>query len=158
VIQLHDTVHIEAAPERIWDWLDALPRHYRNWHPSHLDCRYVHGNHLTPGAALQMHERLHGKPHSLMCRADVVVPARLLRYSGRGVRGAFILEPAERGTRFTAQLEVGAPLPLIGRLLDPVLRRLMAKRLSAVQEHIREEGRNLKHLLEGQESAAAQGH
>jgi hypothetical protein len=34
----------------------------------------------------------------------------------------------------------------------------MAKRLSAVQEHMREEGQNLKHLLEGQEYAAAHGH
>jgi hypothetical protein len=144
-------VHIEAAPERIWNWLDGLPRHYREWHPSHLDCRYIRGNHLTEGAVLHVHERLHGKLHSLTLRADVVVPDRLLRYSGRGVRGAFILEPAGHGTRFTAQLEVGAPLPLIGRLVDPVLRRLMAKRLSEVQEHMREEGRNLKHLLEGQE-------
>jgi hypothetical protein len=97
---------------------------------------------------LRVRERLHGKPHSLTLRADVVVPDRLVRYSGRGFRGAFILEPAGRGTRFTAQLEVGLPLPLIGRLLDPVLRRLMANRLSAVQEHMREEGQNLKHLLE----------
>jgi hypothetical protein len=127
-------VHIEATPERIWNWPDGLPDHCRDWHPSHLDCRYVRGNHLTEGAILDVHERLHGKPHSLTLRADVVVPDRLLRYSGRGVLGAFILEPAGNGTRFTAQLDVGAHLPLIGRLLDPVLRRLMAKRLSAVQE------------------------
>jgi hypothetical protein len=149
MIRLHDTVHIEATPEQIWAWLDGLPRHYRDWHPSHLDCRYLRGNHLSMGAVLRVDERLHRKPHSLTLRADVVTPNRLLRYSGRGFRGAFILEPSGNGTRFTAQLEMGAPLPLIGRLLDPVLRRVMARRLSAVQEHMHEEGRNLKHLLEG---------
>ena len=151
MILLHDTVHIEATPERIWAWLDELPRHYRDWHPSHIDCRYVRGNHLTVGAVLRLHEHLHGKPHSFALRADVVVPGQLLRYSGRGFRGTFMLEPAGTGASFTAQLEVGARLPLIGRLLDPVLRRLLARRLSAVQEHMREEGRNLKLLLEGQQ-------
>jgi hypothetical protein len=152
-------VYIEASPERIWAWLDGLPGHYRDWHPSHLDCRYVRGSHLTAGAVLHVLERLHGRTHSLTLRADVIVPDRLLRYSGRGFRGAFILEPAGNGTRFTAQLEVGAPLPLIGRLVDPVLRRLIATRLSAVQGHMREEGQNLKHLLEAEAQAGgdAQG-
>jgi len=147
VIRLHDTVHIEAPPERVWAWLDGLPRHYRDWHPAHVDCRYVRENHLTTGAVLQLDERLHGKPHSLTLRADVVVPGQLLRYSGRGVRGAFILEPVGNGTRFTAQLELGSRLPMIGRLLDPVLRRLLAQRLSDIQEHMREESQNLKHLF-----------
>ena len=148
MIRLHDTVHINATPERIWAWLDRLPRHYRDWHPSHVGCRYVRGDHLSVGAVLRVCERLHGKLHSLTLRADVIVPDRLLRYSGRGFRGAFMLEPAGTGTRFTAQLEVGTDLPFIGRLLDLVLRRLMATRLSAIQEHMREEGQNLKRLLE----------
>lgn len=149
MIRLHDTVHIETPPQRVWAWLDALPRHYRDWHPSHLDCRYVRGNHLSAGAVLHVDERLHGKPHSLILHADVVVPNRLLRYYGRGVRGAFILEPVGQDTRFTAELELGMRLPVIGRLLDSVLQRLLAKRLAAVQEHMREEGQNLKQLLEG---------
>jgi len=39
---------------------------------------------------------------------------------------------------------------MIGRLLDFLLHRLMAQRLSSIQEHMREEGQNLKHLLEAQ--------
>ena len=39
-------------------------------------------------------------------------------------------------------------LPLVGWLLDIMLRRVLAKRLSAFQVHMREESRNLKQLLE----------
>jgi hypothetical protein len=84
----------------------------------------------------------------LTLHADVVVPHRLLRYSGRGFRGAFILDPVGAGTRFTAELELGSRLPVIGWLLDLVLRRWLAQRLCAVREHMREEGERLKHLLE----------
>jgi hypothetical protein len=145
-------VYIEATPRQVWAWLDELPHHYRDWHPSHLDCRYVRGKHLAAGTVLRMDERLHGRPHSVLLRADVVVPNRLLRYSGRGVRGAFVLEPVGSGTQFTAELDVGVRLPLIGRILDPVLHRVVGKRLSAVRDHMREEGRNLKHILEVQSS------
>ena len=148
VVRLHDTVLIQVPPDRVWAWLTDLPRHYREWHPAHLDCRYVRGNSLTTGAALQVVEQLHGKPHSLKLHATVVVPNRLLRYTGRGFQGAFILEPAERGTCFTAELELGIHLPVVGRLLDTVLRRLLAKRLTAFQVHMREEGQKLKELLE----------
>lgn len=148
MIQLRDTVDIQAPPERVWAWLNELPHHYRDWHPAHIDCRYIRGDNLAVGAVLQVNEYLHEKPHSLMLHADVVVPDRLLRYSGRGFRGAFILEPVDEGTRFTAELEFGICLPLGGRLLDVVLRRVLAKRLSAFQTHMREEGENLRRLLE----------
>jgi hypothetical protein len=150
VVQLRDSVLIHVPPERVWAWLNELPRHYRAWHPAHADCRYVRGDRLTVGAVLQVDEQLHEKPHSLRLHADVVVPYRLLRYSGRGFRGAFVLEPAKEGTRFIAELEFGLALPLVGRLIDVVLRRLLANRLAAVQVHMREEGVSLKQLLEAE--------
>jgi hypothetical protein len=153
VVQLRDTVFIRVPPERVWAWLTELPRHYRAWHPSHVDCRYVRGDTLKVGAVLQVEEQLHGKAHALRLHADAVVPQRLLRYSGRGFRGGFILEPAKQGTRFTAELEFGLSLPLVGRLLDVVLGRWLANRLSAFQAHMREEGVNLKQLLEAERAA-----
>lgn len=153
MIELRDSVVIHVPPERVWAWLSELPMHYREWHPAHVDGRYAQGDQLAVGALLQVDERLHGKPHSLKFRADVVVPHRLLRYSGRGFRGAFVLEPTEEGTRFTAELAFGLRLPFIERLLDRVLRRWLASRLSALQAHMREEGVNLKQLLEAGHAA-----
>jgi hypothetical protein len=153
VIRLRDSVLIQVPPEDVWAWLSELPRRYRNWHPAHIDCRYIRGDSLTVGAVLQVDEQLHGKPHSLRLHADVVVPHRLLRYSGRGFRGEFLLESVKEGTLFTAELEFGLRLPLVGRLLDLVFRRALAGRLSALQVHMREEGANLKRLLEAEHTA-----
>jgi hypothetical protein len=157
VIRLADTVDIAVPPQRVWKWLDDMPRHYRDWHPSHRDCRYVRGDHLLAGAVLCVQEELHGRQHALTLHADVAEPDRELRFRGRGVRGAFLLEPSASGTRFTAQLDVGTPVPGIGGLVDVVLRRALAARLRAIQEHMREEGRNPKRLLEAEAQTGRHG-
>lgn len=64
-----------------------------------------------------------------------------------------VLEPVNESTRFIAELEFGLCLPLVGWLLDSVLRRVLAKRLSAFRVHLREESQNLKLLLEARPAA-----
>jgi hypothetical protein len=100
-------------------------------------------------------EELHGRAHRLKLLATEIVPNRLLQYSSRGLRGTFVLEEANGSTRFTATLSFGIAVPWIGRIADLVLGRMFAHRLAAVREHMREEGRNLKYLLE--RGAARQG-
>jgi uncharacterized protein YndB with AHSA1/START domain len=148
VIQLRDTVFIETPPQKVWAWLADLPDHYREWHPAHVRCWYEHGNALQAGAILGVEEELHGRLHRLKLRTTEIVPDRLLRYSGWGLRGAFLLEGANGGTRFTSTLGFGVAVPLIGPLADWALGHLFGTRLAAVQEHMHEEGRNLKRLLE----------
>lgn len=148
MIRLCDSILINVPPERIWAWLNDLPLHYRDWHPGHVTCRYEQGKSLETGAMLYVEEYIHQRLHRLRLRATEVVPVRLMRYRSRGFRGAFILEPAEQGTRFTAELDFGTTTPVIARILDAVLRRLMKRQLSALQTHMQEEGGNLKAILE----------
>jgi hypothetical protein len=103
---------------------------------------------LEAGAILAVEEELHGRVHRLKLRATEAVPDRLLRFVSWGLQGAFSLEAANGGTRFTATLSFGVAAPLIGQAVDRLLGRAFAKRLAAVQEHMHEEGRNLKRLLE----------
>ena len=148
VIELRDTVFMATPPQNVWAWLADLPGHYREWHPGHVRCWYEHGNVLQAGTVLAVEEELHGRPHHLKLRATEVVPNRLLRYSSWGLHGAFLLEEVNGGTRFTATLRFGVAVPLIGPLVERILSRVFATRLAAVQEHMHEEGRNLKRLLE----------
>jgi uncharacterized protein YndB with AHSA1/START domain len=148
MVEFAESVIINAPPEQVWAWLSDLPRHYREWHPAHVECRYIRGDHLTVGAVLLVVERLHGKQHRLQLRATEVVPNRLLRYASRGFRGAFELKPTDDGTSFTASLEFGWRVPLIGAVIDRVLRLMLMRRLAAFHRHLKEEGRNLKRLLE----------
>jgi hypothetical protein len=103
---------------------------------------------LEAGAIVAVEEELHGRVHRLKLRATEAVPDRLLRYVGRGLQGAFLLEAANGGTRFTATLGFGVGAPLIGHVVDRLLGGVFARRLAAVQEHMHEEGRNLKRLFE----------
>ncbi len=148
MIELRDTVLIERPASQVWTWLSDLPRHYREWHPAHRRCWYVRGQRLEPGAVLGIEEELHGQRHRLRLKATEVVPNRLLRYSGWGFRGAFLLEDEGGWTRFTATLGLGTAVPIAGRLADRLLRRFFSTRLAAIQEHMREEGNNLKRLME----------
>jgi hypothetical protein len=152
VIQLRESILIDVPPERVWGWLGELPDHYRAWHPAHVSCRYEHGRRLEVGTVLYVEEYLHHRLHRLRLRATEVVPNRLLGYRGRGFAGAFRLEPANGGTRFTAELDLGTRAPVVGHVLDAVIRLLLGRRLAAMRSHVREEGENLKRLLEGPDS------
>jgi hypothetical protein len=148
MIRLTDSILIHVPPERVWAFLDDLPARYREWHEDHLTCRFEQGKRLEVGTVLYVEERLHGSVHRLRLRATEVVPDRLMRYRNHGFTGAFLLEPTNGGTRFTAELRFGITTPVIGSLLDVLLRAVLGHRLAAFQSHMREEGENLRRLLE----------
>lgn len=148
MIELRDTVFIETPPGNVWAWLCDLPGHYREWHPAHARCWYERGRRLEAGTVLGVEEELHGRRHRLKLLATEVVPNRLLRFSSRGLRGAFLLEDAQGGTRLTATLGFGVEARWIGHVADRVLEPFFRNRLAVIQKHMHEEGRNLKRLLE----------
>jgi hypothetical protein len=150
VIELRDTVVVDASPEAAWRWLESMPEHYLEWHPDHLGARWVTGDGPVPGAVLESREILHGKPHKLRMTLTHVEPGRRLRYRVfPGMGGEFRIEPSDGRTRFTAVISMGVRARIIGPLLDRVLRLLLARRLEAIARHQAEEGANLKALLEG---------
>lgn len=148
MIELRHSIFIDVPAVLVWAWLDELPLHYREWHPGHVACRYERGDSLEVGAVLYVEELLHGRLHRLRLRATEVIPNRVVRYRGRGFRGAFFLDPSNGGSRFTAELTFGTRTPFVGSALDALARRVLARRLRALETHMREEGENLKRLLE----------
>jgi hypothetical protein len=63
-------------------------------------------------------------------------------------KGAFEVVPKDGEVEFVAELGLGFAFPIIGPLVDAVLRRLLRPRLEAMRQHMREEGRNLKKFIE----------
>jgi hypothetical protein len=59
-----------------------------------------------------------------------------------------VLDPVNGSTCFTAELAFGTRLKVVGATLEPVLRRVLGRRLVELQAHLHEEGVNLKRLLE----------
>ena len=149
MIELRDTVDIGAPPEVVWDWLEHLPDHYLEWHPDHLGARWVRGSSFAPGAVMEAHEVLHGKPHRLRMVMTQCRPGRWVRYRFfPGAWGELRVDPVGGGSRFTAGVDLGTRMPVVGPVLDRGLRAALGSRLESVARHQAEEGANLKALLE----------
>jgi uncharacterized protein YndB with AHSA1/START domain len=148
MIEIRDTIILDAPPETVWVWLEALPDHYLQWHPDHVSCHWSSGSSLETGARMEVEERLHGKLHRLTMTLTTVEPGLSVRYRiAPGMSGSFKLEGLDGRTRFTASLYVGLDAPLIGRVVDIALRLLMRRRLEAFRAHQLEEGQNLQRLF-----------
>lgn len=156
MIHLRDTVVIEASAEAVWAWLESMPDHILEWHPDHIAARWVEGGRFEPGAAMEVRERLHGKPHRLRMTVTDVEPGRWVHYRiFPGLRGTFDVLPVHGASEFTAEIEIGFDVPVVGPLLDRLLRRVLGGRVEQIRRHQAEEGVNLKRLLEGPPSAEA---
>jgi hypothetical protein len=63
-------------------------------------------------------------------------------------KGAFEVIPKDGEVEFVAELGLGTDFPVVGPLVDVVLSALLSRRLEAMRQHLREEGQNLKEIIE----------
>ncbi|MDD3043352.1 MAG: SRPBCC family protein [Methanosarcinaceae archaeon] len=142
---LSDSVVIDRPPEVIFKWFTRFTENYRSWHKDHVLARWVKGNYFEEGSVLYAEEYLGGKLEKLSFEIINCVPNELIEYrvlfpesvicSG----GSFLIEPYNDGSIFTATLTFR-----FGGLLSKVA----GKRIEAIGMHMKEEGENLKLLLE----------
>jgi len=144
---------VPATPERIWAWFAGMDEHYRAWHPDHVVWRTEHGSPVTVGSVVYFHERIGWAPVAMRCRIVEARPGEYLRYEGLfphslvGAGGSFALAPADGGSEVTVEARMGVRVPVVGPLLDGLLRALFPMR--QFQRHLGEEGRNLAQMLNG---------
>ena len=149
MIKLRDSIRIRATPERVFKWLEAMPREYKSWHPDHVACHVIRGSMLQPGSEIECKEYLHGKLHTMRLRAARIDPGRRMEYEIAGLgEGAFEVIPRDDEVEFVAELGLGSDAPILGRAVDTFLRALFGHRLEAMRQHMREEGENLKRIIE----------
>lgn len=143
--ELSDSIEIDAPPDRLWDWLTHLADNYTSWHPDHISAEWTSGVPNAVGSVLTVVERLGGTTETLRFELTSIDPPRGFDYRLRGhasvllPKGSFAIEPKERGSRFTAAIAYR-----FGRPTEVLFRR----RMLALRTHMREEGRNLKLLIE----------
>lgn len=146
---LADSAFINASPKTVEDWLKDLPSHYTEWHPAHSKCEVFGDDITSPGTEFSFEELLHGETHHLRARVSsvshengltiqYVVLGALSR--SLGMKGAFQLQPNSGGCLFTATISVWPPMWLCNILFGSQMKNLA--------EHMKEEGENLKTILE----------
>ena len=149
MISLRDRVEIQTTPAQVFAWLGCMPQEYQAWHPDHVACRVLQGSMLEVGSEIACEEYLHGKLHAMRFRMTKVIPDKRVEFEVEGMgRGAFEAEESGDGVRFVAELDIGSEAPILGRLFDFIFPRLFKNRIEAMRQHMAEEGKNLKTILE----------
>lgn len=154
---LKDSVEIKTAPERVFDFLLHLvdDATYRAWHPAdHVAFRWIKGNPWQEGSVAYAEEYFHGKLHKLRFRVSRVVPNSEIEYTPLSrllrifcPRNRFTIEPRGEGCIFTAEVHLR-----IGRVAKALAKGKLEVSLSSVRQHMKEEGENLKRILEERDS------
>jgi len=149
MITLEDSIEIQTTPEKVFNRLTHLFRgkeDYQSWHPDHVDLRWIRGGPSEDGSIAYCEEYLHGDMHKFKFLITKVVPNRVIEWrplfpwSIFMPRNAFVIEPkGEKSCIFTATICLRA---------GPLFKKLGRNRLEAVKKHMKEEGENLKRLLE----------
>lgn len=149
MISLRDSIKIHSTADQVFGWLENMPQEYRSWHPDHLSCRVIQGSMLDVGSEIECEEYLHGRLHTLRLRITKVVPDERVEFViERMGRGAFEVQANNDTVRFIAELDIGTDSPIFGPLFDFIFSWFFHQRIEEMQQHMIEEGKNLKAILE----------
>jgi hypothetical protein len=153
MIKLKDSIEVKASPEKVFQWLTQRMKDkesYQAWHPDHVDIRWIKGEPLQQGSILYAEEYLHGDLHKLKFRITKIVPNRVIEYrplfplSILAPGNKFLIEPkGQNSCIFTAMGSLRMPRWLFVRL-----HKKHKHKIEATQQHMKEEGQNLKRALE----------
>ena len=152
---LKHSIEIRTTPEKIFEFLFNLvdDKSYRAWHPDdHVTMRWTKGSPWQEGSVIYAEEYIDGELHKLTFVVTRIVPNREIEYvpvsrfrRRYAPKYTFSIEPTDTGCVFTATVHVR--VPLLPRLLA---RNRVERGLSSVRKHMKEEGENLKKILESE--------
>jgi uncharacterized protein YndB with AHSA1/START domain len=151
MIEIEDSIEINVPAEKVFEWLTNLrdSETYRTWHPDHVSLRWIKGEPFREGSVVYAEEYLHGKLHKLKFVGTKMVPNRLIEYQlafplSFLSKSSFIIEPTgENSCIFTAKGSMRG---------GPLYKKLGRKSIEATIRHVKEEGENLKRILESDEN------
>jgi hypothetical protein len=143
---LEETTRVRAPPEHIYRFFETMDVNYKRWHPDHIEFRWIVGDGLEQGGKAYFAERIAGKTQAKTVQFTEVVLNRYIEFTptSRLVRLfmpsiGFSIEPSDGGCDFTQRIEIRT---------GPIGARLNRHEFDAVRTHMKEEGVNLKTILE----------
>lgn len=149
---LADSVRIHTTPDHVFAFFEGMADNYLRWHPDHLSFRWVAGRGIAEGVAFHFEERIAGKLLRKTVRLTRVLPGRLIEFAPTNrlfrlilpsITFAIEIDGTEVIVRQTIWLRIG-----------PLGAWLNRREFAAVARHMREEGLNMRRLLEGDPAIA----
>jgi uncharacterized protein YndB with AHSA1/START domain len=147
---LRHSVEIATTPDKVWEFFVNLEQNYKAWHPeAHTSFRWTKGRPMEAGSRWSAIEVVHGREFRLRGYVSEVVPEKriVFKYAfpislvAPGFK--WIIESRGPTTVFTAISYLRA-----GELFLKIARKHMEQKLAMHDEHVTEEGGNLKKILE----------
>jgi hypothetical protein len=143
--KLTDSIEIKTNTENVFQWFINIDKNYKSWHPDHISWDWESWGSFQIGSKAIAKEYIHGKVHSLksiitnikkneMIEYDFLFPTSIIIK-----RGSFIFSNTNSSCIFTATLTFR-----FGKFFS----KLFKKQMEATIKHMKEEGENLKRLLE----------
>ncbi|MFC1780704.1 SRPBCC family protein [Planctomycetota bacterium] len=150
---LRDSIEINTTAEKIFKFLTGLvdDESYRAWHKQdHVTMRWLKGQPWAEGSVVYAEEYIHGKLHKLKFAVTKVVPNERIEYAPTSrllrkyfPKNVFAIEQKGQSCLFTASSTYR-----VGRLAKTFFKKALENGLSSVKQHMKEEGENLKTILE----------
>lgn len=154
-VTLTHSIEIRTTPEKIFRFFLQIvdDASYQAWHPEdHVAFRWIQGEPWQKGSVVYAEEYIHGKLHKLKFLITEVVPNRKIEFVplSRFLRiyfpkNTFTIEPRKDSCEFTA-----TGCLRVGRLVKALAKKKLDHGLSCVRRHMKEEGENLKRILENE--------
>ena len=154
MISLKDSIEIKATPEKIFDWFKNMDnKSFTEWHPNHKKFVRVTGG-MEEGDIVYAEECVSGIWYKLKLKITKIergengwkVELKDLRFPAKII---FITKAKGDGCIFTHIETLGFERPIIGNIVDFLVKALFQKRIDIVQRDIEEDNKKLKGLLEG---------
>ena len=152
---LTESIEIKTTPEEIFDFFAHLvdDERYRTWHPDdHVSLRWIKGKPWEVGSVVYAEEYIHGKLHKLKFVITKVIPNRRIEFAPVSSllriyfpKNVFTVEPKGDLCVFTA-----SNCLRVGWLVKTLAKDKLERGLACVRKHMKEEGENLKRILESE--------
>ena len=146
---LEETTAVETPPEELYRFFEEMEDNYERWHPDHIAFRWTEKSGLQQGAEAYFEERIAGKVQKKTVRFVAVTPNRYIEFKPTSLlvgllmpQISFRIDARSDGCELTQRIKVRT---------GPIGARLNKREFDAVREHMREEGENVKRILENEE-------
>ncbi len=146
-MKFEDSIFIEAPSEKVFAFFELMEENYLRWHPEHRKFEWRKGNGLAVNNVCYFEEEIAGQLLKKETRFTQIVPYRYIEFTmvQRFYRWfipkmTFVFEPQKDGCVFTGQVFL--------RGIGPIGKWAHRKEFTAVRQHMKEEGENLKRIIE----------
>lgn len=143
---LRESIWIRTTPEAIFRFFEEMETNYTLWHPGHLSFEWIEGRGVKEGVVFVFEEKINGKHIKQHVKYTRVVDGRYIEFAPTSrvlrlvlPRMIFRINPEHNECRFNQEIHVRT---------GPIGRWLNRKEFDAVKQRMKEEGEQLKSLLE----------